>query len=605
MEKKTKVIIPGLSEEKLLRVADSSIYRRAMDYYRRGAVVETIQLAYKLTASVEGTQSEPYQVHIKWDHAGIKKCYCDCPYDREYCKHIIAVLLLCLHSPERVQKMASLKERLQKLSKEQLCILLESMTGDDILLHRKAMMGIDAITDAPSVMTENKQNSPQPTWVDPQRYQKEAYRIFHSLRHIPSSQIYRHEDRVLKELGEIIDQAGVFIDKNDGNNALLILQALTEVYMEEWMMLDGSNGESGSFFDDLDAAWAEAILTANLSASETTELRKRLESWQSEIEDDGIDDPFATAQLALQQGWHDSELTRILQGEQEDPKQERETRHNATERKLIQIRLAILERQKRYPEYIHLAKHEDLPVQVVRMLMQQNQFAEAIALARTELAMSEDALTVAMELRDHLYIDDAISIAELGLNLRGYKSRIGEWLHDVAETTGNHTLARQALIVAFNDDMSEERYERILKLTSDDEIQVTKEQLLAKVREKENYSSVAAKANIFLKEELFDEAIDVVDKENYNDDVVKHVMNAVMHYNPTWIIQQAHQRALGIIDKNQASHYDEAVSWLTFVKKSYEAMENKQGWQSHLDKIKREHKLKYKLMGLLRSAFEE
>jgi uncharacterized Zn finger protein len=605
MEKKTETMIPGLSEDKLLRVADGSIYHRAMDYYRRGAVIETIQLDYKLTASVDGSQYEPYQVHIKWDHAGIKKCYCDCPHNSEYCKHIIAVLLLCLHSPEKVQKMASLKESLQKLSKEQLCSLLENITGDDIILHRKVMMGIDSITDTSSVMTENKQSSPQRTWVDPQRYQKEAYRIFRSLHHIPSSQIYQHEDRVLKELSEIIDQAGVFIDKNDGNNALLILQALTEVYMKEWMTLDGSDSESGDFFYDLDAAWAEAILTANLSTSETTELRKRLESWQSEIEDYGIDDAFVTTQLALQQGWHDPELKRILQGEQEDLQQEREIYRDETKRKLTQIRLAILERQKRYPEYIQLAKHEGLPAQMVCMLMQQNQFADAIALARTELTMSEDALTVAMKLRNHFYIDDAISIAELGLNLRGYKLRIGEWLHDLAEATGNDTLARQALIVAFNDDISEERYERILKLTSDDEIQATKEQLLAKVREKENYSSVAAKANIFLKEELFDEAIDIVDKCHYEDDVVKHVMNAVIHYNPTWIIQQAHKRAMDIVDKNQAARYDKAVSWFTFVKKSYEAMGNMKEWQSHLDEIKHKHKPKYKLMGLLHSAFGE
>jgi uncharacterized Zn finger protein len=604
MEKKTEAMIPGLSEGKLVGMAGNSIYRRALDYYQRGTVVEAIQFASKLTALVDGSQYEPYQVHIKWDHAGIKKCYCDCPYDGDYCKHIIAVLLLCLHSPASVQKIASLQDNLQKLSKEQLCSLIEMMTGDDIASHRKVLISIDALTDRPSVVTENQQSNQQQTWVDPERYRKEAYHILYGLHRVPSSHIYRHEQRIFEQLGEIIDKAHVFIDKNDGDNALLILQALTEAYLAERTMFDDSDDESDSFFYDLDMAWAKAILTANLSASETTKLLQQLDAWQAEIKDYEVELPFATAELALQQGWHDPELKRILQGEPAEEDDDKEIGYNTAESGLTRLRLDVLEQQKRYAEYIHLAKHKGLPMQVVHMLIQQKQFADAIAFARAKLALSEDALTVAMELRDHHYVEEALSIAELGLHLRGNRVRLGEWLHNLAETIGNHALARQALLAAFGDEISEERYQRILQLTPDAEIEATKANLLARVREKGNFSSVYERVHIFLKEGLFDEAIDTV-KKSYDEEAIKLVMKSVMHHNPEWIIQQAHKRAMNIIDQAQASHYDEAVSWLTFVKQAYEAMEKTKEWQSHLQKIKQKHKAKYKLMGLLRAEFGE
>jgi uncharacterized Zn finger protein len=607
MEEKAKVVIPGLSADELLHMVDNSVYGRAMNYYQHGAVREVVQSKYKLIALVDGNQYEPYQVHIKFDEAGIKNSYCDCPYDGgRYCKHIISVLLLCLHAPEKVQKITSLTDRLQRLTNTQLCSLIESLTESDVSLHRKVTMRIDSMIDTIDIRIESTKSNQQQACVDPQFYREEVYRILHSLHYHPSSRAYQHETRVLKELDEIIDEAKVFINKNDGNNALLILQALTEVCVAEWTTtLDGPDSENSRLFYDLNRAWAEAILTANLSTSETTKLRKRLQSWQSEMEDGGVDNSFTTSQLALQQGWHDPELKRVLQGEQKSPENGKKSRHDPVRRELARIRLTILERQKRYQEYIHLARQEGLSMQVIRMLIQQNQFTDAIALARIELTLSEDALTVAMKLRDHHYLADAISIAELGLRLKGHKLRIGAWLYDLAKTTGNYPLARQALMVAFDENICTKYYEHILELTPSEEMEATKSQLLSRLRRRDHDSSAAEKANIFLKEELFDEAINIVNKEHcYNDDI-KHVMNSVIHHNPEWVARQARKRAMNIIDRNQASDYDEAVSWLTFVKKSHEATGNMEKWQSYLTNIKRKHKPKYKLMGLLRSEFGE
>ena len=72
----------------------------------------------------------------------------------------------------------------------------------------------------------------------------------------------------MESIQEIADQAWTLITADNGREALIVLEAVTEEYLSEWEILDDSNGEASGFFIDLAPVWAEALLSIDLSRQE-------------------------------------------------------------------------------------------------------------------------------------------------------------------------------------------------------------------------------------------------------------------------------------------------------------------------------------------------
>ena len=63
------------------------------------------------TATVEGTEN--YSVEISMDGKEIKSWYCDCPYDGEICKHVVATLLAIRDNEKKVNRSAFSKMKVE------------------------------------------------------------------------------------------------------------------------------------------------------------------------------------------------------------------------------------------------------------------------------------------------------------------------------------------------------------------------------------------------------------------------------------------------------------------------------------------------------------
>jgi hypothetical protein len=121
------------------------------------------------------------------------------------------------------------------------------------------------------------------------------------------SEAYWHVGDVVNQVRQLLSQVQDFIKAGDGRNALVLLEAITDEYMEGWHYLDDSDGYAGGFFGDLGEAWSEACLVADLSPAERREWAQRLDQWQREIDDYGLEGVFEVARAALEQGWDDVE----------------------------------------------------------------------------------------------------------------------------------------------------------------------------------------------------------------------------------------------------------------------------------------------------------
>lgn len=75
--------------------ASARTLARGVDYYRKGRVLSLESYENKpITARVEGTLDEPYDVEVRFDPLGMPKSKCACPFNWEpLCKHAVAVLL--------------------------------------------------------------------------------------------------------------------------------------------------------------------------------------------------------------------------------------------------------------------------------------------------------------------------------------------------------------------------------------------------------------------------------------------------------------------------------------------------------------------------------
>ncbi|GAB4424789.1 MAG: hypothetical protein OHK0015_03990 [Chloroflexi bacterium OHK40] len=234
-----------------------------MDYERRGAVGPLVLRGDLLHAEVEGSEYEPYRVTVALDAGGVRAASCSCPYDwGGLCKHIVATLLAYIHAaPGAVAVRPPLAELLAGLDRGQLEGLLLRLAAQDAELIER----IDALIAATATGAAALAVASEPvkgvglaagrrTAVDATAFRQQIRRIFRAER--PDD--YMAYASILANLEPLVAQIQAFLDGDDAQSALPLLEALTDEYSEGWVDYDESEGELGGFFDELGALWAEA-----------------------------------------------------------------------------------------------------------------------------------------------------------------------------------------------------------------------------------------------------------------------------------------------------------------------------------------------------------
>lgn len=383
---------------------------------------------------------------------------------------------------------------------------------------------------------------------------------------------------------------------------IAILEVIIDAYRESWMNLDGSSGESGNLFYELDVAFAEALLSATITTDEQMKWQETLEIWEEDADDYGISNAFAKSQAALVQGWDDPELVAILQGETTDASdlEEPESHDNYT---LAQIRLDILKRQERYAEYLNLAEATRHAQEYLTMLVSQDQIELAMSEAHQGLDDPTTAWSLAQALRNQGALEQALEIAELGLTLPGIhnKSNLALWTSELAEGLGKQAISLQARITAFKEMPTLSDYLKIQELEDPKEWPKLRKKLLAGLRKKHLFRSQPA-VDIFLHEGLLKDAIKAVDQcGSYQSEPIHQVMEAAMSERPDWVIVNACDRAEAIMDAGQANYYHHAVDWLQFAQRAYQQIERPHEWQQYYAELRQKHARKRKLIDLMNS----
>jgi uncharacterized Zn finger protein len=603
--------IANLSETDIRYHTTDKSFKRGEDYYRSGAVTDICQRGNCICGEVEGNEAAPYQITIQFDAGGVSEAKCTCPYDYEgWCKHIVAVALTSIRNLATIQQRLSLNELLDRLNHVQTQTLLQELVAKEPELLNQIDRFVTKIS--PSIVQQVSTTEPHPkrqTSVDPQPYRYQTKQMMRNcLNHLEEG---CEENPIEEDLPEILDQVEAFIDRGEGNDALVILTAITETCVEDWDEVSDYGAEGEDLIALLDPVWAAAVLTAELSSTEAIDLQVNLEEWQDQLSGE-----FDMAAEALRQGWDMPELLVILQGEKEDLWEDGRPKYAD---KLTRIRLEILNLQERYPEYLHLALAEDLIEEYLVMLAQLGRIAEVMA-ASVRIKDAGQALVVAKVLREQDTLPEALLIATAGLDLPNristsqsesqfftihqspvldrHRYELADWTSELAQGLENTATALTARIMAFKLCPSMRGYQQT-KTLAGDAWQILQPDLLQHLRTMDNWSYAEAKVQIFLDKGLVDDAIATVTDSYTRANLIQVVMDAAIAHKPEWVIAKAIASAEDIMNRGKAESYQDAVNWLAKARSAYQQSGRQNEWQVYRDQLVAVHGRKRKLMGLI------
>ncbi|MEH2169155.1 MAG: SWIM zinc finger family protein [Nostoc sp.] len=586
--------IPQISEFTIRRHANAKSFQRGEAYYNAGAVNTVIQRGHLLQADVVGTEARAYHVNLNFDSSGLTSVKCTCAYDYEgWCKHIVAMMLVCARNSEKIEQRPTLEELLNRLDRIETQRLLQELVAEYPPL-------IEAIDRHVSWMTNPADNQTTIKFVrrntlDPAPFRRQVRQILKdTVRYFEEGY---EEDPIGEDLLSVVQTAVNFSERGEGENAIAILSAITSTCVENWDDVAEYGAENDEIVSELNNAWCEAILIAELTPEEKVDIQINLEAWQDEWNAD-----FGLVMEALRQGWDYPPLVQVLQGNiTERGAWEEDVPDYADD--LALIRLKILERQERYQEYLYLAEAEGQTQQYLTMLGRLGRVEEAIDAAQTQMNSMEEAFALAKTLSVQGALQQALDIAESGLNLAGNcQYELGIWTSDLAIELGNSEAALLAIKAAFQVKPSFVDYQRMAELAGENWESV-KTDLLRIVRTYNGWGTESAKVDIFLHEGLIDDAIAIASElSSDRSELIHRVMDAAIPHNPGWVIANARRRAEKIMDAGKAEYYYYAVEWLKKARNAYLESGKKADWLSYRENLMQIHARKRKLMGMFKES---
>jgi uncharacterized Zn finger protein len=620
-----------LSEALIKRRASAGSFSRGVQYFQSGAVQRLSRRGAQIRASVEGSSYQPYEVAVTLDAIGVSDASCTCPYDwGGDCKHIVATLLACIETPEEVEEAPTIEAVLEPLERDHLkdlvLWLVEREPGLADLIEARALSLI-----APAPASGVKQTAPvRRTTIDSHAYRRQVTAAIRSLDRTRRSEAHRHVGGVAGEIRQVAEQARPFIEAGDGRSALAILNAVTDEYVQSWYELDDSDGEASACFEDLDALWAEALLTADLSAEEREIWAGRLAAWAEEADQYGVVDAFEAAEMAAVQGWDDPNLRRMLAGDVagvaedapdadgERPEEDLDEDWDGAEDEagiveaggrlgyepfawarstLVRARLNVLERQGRFQEYLNLAAASGHTGAYLAMLVRLDRVDEAVAAALDRLSRPEEALAFAETLRGHGHAGAALRIAEHGLTLPGSRVLTARWLRDAARATGDADRALRSAAVAAKESAALDDYREAEALAGERWPEV-RETLLSHMRGNPVGRTTTA-VEVLLYEGLIDEAIALAETMPLAYGTVEQVVDAAIESHPDWVVRTCRTQAERIMEEGRSQQYHYAARWLERARRALLAAGRGDEWTAYIEQVLERHRRKYSLVPLL------
>lgn len=565
-----------LTEQIIRDRANDQSFQKGLEYYRSGAIYnptwQPTPGGVVLMANCEGSSAPSYRLRVELDASGVRSASCTCPYDwGGDCKHIVALLLMYLHQPGEFSEQKSVTDLLSGMEKDALVALIIRLVERDPDLYDELEMALPAV----KVVTQSSDaKERRQTQISEQTYRKQIKKILKQSRYDDDYYAEESEPAYLDDLEEVLQTAGQFLDAGDADGALIILRVLLEEITDDY---DGDmdyNGDLAAFIQSLGMPLAEAILSAEMDARSHKTLQGSMQKIFDNLDEAIEDIELEIILFALEYGWD------------ELPNQETQSDQYAEEDWMLfgalhQARLNVLERQGRTDEFLQLAQKADTHRYTLKLL-QLGRVDEAV-LASQKLEGDREILSVAQILRDVGRLNEAIALAERGLDKKGYHAyELATWLAPLEESQGRKEMALLAYRTAFDARPTLDLY-RHLKRLSGLNWENLRPVLMQKVNETQMPDTLV---EIHLEEHDWDAAIAVAEKQTWSLHLLEKVAEVVIPNRSDWVIRVSLKQSDDLIAKTQSNLYPAAAKWLARAKKAYQHKGQMADWQAYIENLR-------------------
>lgn len=565
-----------LTEEIIRGRASDQSYQKGREYYRAGAIYNSSWQStlgvVVLTAHCEGSSAPSYRLRVELDAGGVRSASCTCPYDwGGDCKHMVALLLMYLHKRDEFSEQKSMSDLLADMEKDALVALIHQLVEKDPDLYDEIEMAIPMVHVGKSKSSSTK--GKRQTQVSEQAYRKQVRRILKQSRYEDYYDDW-HEPAYIGDLEEVLETATKFLEAGDAEDALIILQVLLEETLEDYDGEMGYNGNVAGFIQDLGMPMAEAILSLEMDKKSRKALRNSIQEMLDDLDETIEESELEVILAALEYGWDE------LPGK-ESQWEEYDEEDWMLFDELQQARLNVLKRQGREDEFLKLAQ-KAAPHRYVLELLQLGQLDEAIN-ASQELTYDSEMLSIAQKLREAGRLNEAIALAERGLDLKGNSVyELATWLAPLEESQGRKEMALLAYRSAFDAHPTVELYRHIKQLSGLNWENI-RPALIKKARAADHSDILV---DIHLEENEWDEAIKIAEKDIFSFRLLEKVADAVIPARPDWVIRMSIKQAENLIAQTQSKLYPIAARWLGRAKKAYQHKGQDAEWKAYIDNLR-------------------
>lgn len=568
-----------VSEEAIARHTTRAVYERGARLYRESKVHQPVLRGNRLSAQVEGYHQPYYQVEIEFTDTGISSARCSCAYEwGEWCKHIVATLLTCLHRPERVETRPDLTDLLEPLSREQLIhILMEIARGsEDTAARIETLASVARYSPAPSETQSTGEQTPP------------ALRVTDFAPDCISESI-----EALGELGARLQQ---LIESGRAEEAIRVIESEVRKLAPEVLGYDAyyyDDFESDAPLAPFAALLAEAILSIqNPSESLKTRLATRVQDWHDMFNEYG-QDFMGLCLLALHKGWG----VRI------------KGRPDYFESELHQIELRLLEQRGDYQTYLEQALQYQQPVRYVIMLALCGELARAMDEAQSHLKNHSDWLAVVRAFYQLGAVDESLQLAQTALQksadsgssdppfMRRYPDStlsLAEWLHEHAQRSQRPELALEAAQIALLRAPTLQRYLAVKDLAAE-RWESLRPRLLKRLQKERRIRSKKV-AEIFMHEGMYEQAFEIF---QHSYDTTPLDMKQLAEHLPDLVSAYCIKEAEAIIARTRADEYPSAAEWLMVARQAHTAWGKADEWRVYIESLIEQNKRKRALVPLL------
>ena len=527
-----------------------------------------------LKASCLGSSVLSYRVQATLDEVGIADAECSCPVGNGgHCKHVAALLLAWLDNPESFAQIADTQTALEQRSKPELIALVRQM------LQRYP--DLEYLLQLPLLIKSTDQ-----TAINPAVIHRQVSHAFGGSYHEWSG---RDLFEAARDLDELLNLAGQYLEQVDHTNAALIYRVVAEeILRHEDLVTGDESGRLGELVDDCIEGLGDCLQSIQDTYTRKDILQAIINVflWDIKMGGVGIGDNVpeillenATPQeKELLAGWIQSELPAMSDWGRE-----------ASGGLLLDLQAEKLDNES----FLEICRQSGRLNDLVNRLLQLGRLEEAIC--ETEKADDYNLLFLA----DRFVERGQGSLAERIIIARAETSRdfrLLAWLKDYARLRGDFPNALEWAKRLFLSRPSTAEYLEIKKLA----IQLNQ---WPDIRSESidwltNHQQFGVLVEIYLEESEIDLALDALEKARmtarhwweYPYSLEITVAKAAEESRPERAIQLYLDRIKSLIDRRGRDNYAEAANYLKVVRGLYKRLGRHGDWHSLIASLRQENR---------------